>query len=338
MKKKLEEQEARIGGYKKRHAGELPQQVDSNLAVLQRLNGQLQLNSEKQIRAMERRDKSIGEVADAGTGSSAVAPGDLETRLEQLTLEMADLRRQYTDNYPDVVRLQREIADLKRRLAEPAPKPPQKGAPSSLGAAKPPVAAGPLRQADAEMASLKHEEERLRRSIAEYERRIDSVPQRQQEFQALSRDYETTKDLYDSLMRKYDDAQLVESMEHGQATEQFRVLDPAIAPQQAVAPNRVWLALMTLMVSIGAAVVAMAVAEQIDTSFHSVDSLRAFTRVPVLARIPRIVTRADVFWKVVRTSLAIGLLAIGLAAAAGASYYAGRNREQLVFILGGGRP
>src|SRR5437867_3876449 len=97
MKKKLEEQEARIGGYKKRHAGELPQQVDSNLAVLQRLNGQLQLNSEKQIRAMERRDKSIGEVADAGTGSSAVAPGDLETRLEQLTLEMADLRRQYTD-------------------------------------------------------------------------------------------------------------------------------------------------------------------------------------------------------------------------------------------------
>ena len=188
------------------------------------------------------------------------------------------------------------------------------------------------------MASLKHEEDRLRRTIAEYERRIDSAPERQQEFQALSRDYETTKDQYDSLLKHYQESLVSESMEHGQATEQFRVLDPAMPPREPAAPNRVWLALMTLMFSVGAAVVIMAVAEQLDTSFHSVDSLRAFTRVPVLARIPRIVTRADVFWRFVKVSLAVLLLAVGLAAAAGASYYVARDREQLVLILGGGRP
>jgi len=338
MKKKLEDQEARIGQYKKRHSGELPQQVESNLAVLQRLNGQLQLNSEKQVRVLERRDKLGSQIADAAPGSPAGTTEDVEARIERLSLELAELRRQFTDNYPDVVRLQREIADLRQRLAAPPAKPSQKATASSPGTAKPRVAGGPLSQTDSELAALKHEEDRLHRSISEYERRIDSAPQRQQEFEALSRDYETTKELYDSLLKHYQESLVSESMEHGQATELFRVLDPAVPPRDPTAPNRIWLTLMGLMFSVGAAVVAMAVAEQVDTSFHSVDSLRAFTRVPVLARIPRIVTRADVAWKFVRVSLAIALLAVGLAAAAGASYYVGHDREQLVFILGGGRP
>ena len=72
-------------------------------------------------------------------------------------------------------------------------------------------------------------------------------------------------------------------------------------------------------------------------SFHDIDSIRSFTRLPILARVPRIVTRADVVWKAVKTGLAVVLLAAGLAAAGAASYYVARDQEQLVFILGGGR-
>src|SRR4029077_2953253 len=100
VKKKLEEQEGRIGKYKKRHPGELPQQVESNLAVLQRLNSQLELNSEKQVRAMERHDRLGGAIGDPGpAGASSTGP-DAESRLERLTMELADLRRQFTDSYP----------------------------------------------------------------------------------------------------------------------------------------------------------------------------------------------------------------------------------------------
>jgi hypothetical protein len=81
----------------------------------------------------------------------------------------------------------------------------------------------------------------------------------------------------------------------------------------------------------------MALAEQLDTSFHTVESLRAFTRVPVLASIPRIVTRGDAF----RRGLRIGVAAVGLvmvlAAAAGASCYLAREYEPLVFMMSGGR-
>ena len=335
MKKKLETQEGRIGEFKKRHSGELPQQVEANIAVLERLNAQLQLNSERQIRAMERRDRLAGQPTDAGSPSLAGDPEDIQARIDKLNQELAELHRQYTGNYPDVVRVEREIAGLKRRLAETG-SPPQGGAPAAGAAGlKPP--GGPLRQAEAEIAALKHEEDRLRQTIAAYERRIDSAPQRQQEFQELSRDYETTKELYDSLLKRHEESLVAESMEHGQATEQFRILDFAVPPRDPAAPNRFWLSLMGLIVSVGIAVAAMAMAEQLDTTFHSVDAVRAFTRVPVLARIPRIVTRGDMFRKIVRTGVAAVLLAVGLAAAAGASYYVAHEYEQMVFILSGGR-
>jgi polysaccharide chain length determinant protein (PEP-CTERM system associated) len=332
IKTKLEAQESRIGQYRKRHSGELPQQVESNIAVLDRLNSQLQLNNDKQVRAMERRDRLTGPIGEAGAGNAAASPADPEARLDRLTLELAELRRQYTDNYPDVKRVEREIADLKREIAEAPPEPAPKSVAPSHGAAT-----ESSRKSEMEMTSLKRDEDRLRRTIAAYERKIELAPQRQQEFEALSRDYETTKELYDTLLKRYQESLVAESMEHGKASEQFRILDPALPPREPVAPNRAWLALMGLMFSVGLAVAAMAVVEQVDTTFHSVDGLRAFTRVPVLARIPRISTRADSFKRVLKAGLAVILLATGIAAAAGASYYIAHGSEQLVFILSGSR-
>ena len=151
------------------------------------------------------------------------------------------------------------------------------------------------------------------------------------------RDYSATKELYDSLLKRYQESLVAENMEQGQASEQFRVVDPALPPREPVAPNRPWLALMSLMLAAGAAVASMAVAEHLDTTFHSVDGLRAFTRVPVLARIPLISTRGDLFRRFVRAGLGVVLLAILIVAAAGATSYVARGSEQLVFILSGSR-
>ena len=282
---------------------------------------------------MERRDRLAGQPADAAPG---LDPEDDEGRLGRLRQERAALRRQYSDKYPDVVRVEQEIAALEERIAARAPEPaPARGAVPP--GAEPAPTSGGRRDPDAEIQALKREEDRLRQTIAAYEQRVDNAPQRQQEFQALSRDYETTRELYDSLLKKHEESLLAESMEHGRATEQFRVLDPAVPPREPAAPNRLWLALMGLIVSVGLAVGAMALAEQLDTSFHSVESLRASTRVPVLASIPRIVTRADALKRGLRIGVAAAGLAVVLAAAAGASRYLAREYEPLVFIVSGGR-
>src|SRR5206468_1416309 len=120
-----------------------------------------------------------------------------------------------------------------------------------------------------------------------YEQRVDNAPKRQEEFQAVSRDYAAIKDRYDTLQKRYEEAQLASSLEQGQKVEQFRILDPAIPPRYPAAPGRLRLYLFGFMLSIGLAGAAVLLAERLDTAFHSIDDLQAFVTVPTIFGIPR---------------------------------------------------
>src|SRR5687768_18109181 len=56
VKKRLDDQEALVSQYKKKYMGELPQQTDANLSAIERLNTQLRMNSDNQMRVHERRE------------------------------------------------------------------------------------------------------------------------------------------------------------------------------------------------------------------------------------------------------------------------------------------
>src|SRR5262249_38498082 len=140
---------------------------------------------------------------------------------------------------------------------------------------------------------LKSEEQRLRAAINTYQTRLENTPKREQEFLEVSRDYETTKELYASLGKRFEAAQLAESMEQRQKGEQFRILDPAVPSWIPAAPNRLKLLVMSLVLSLGLAGGVLMLAETLDTSFHCTDEIREFTIVPVLVSVPRIVTDAD---------------------------------------------
>ena len=61
--------------------------------------------------------------------------------------------------------------------------------------------------------TLKADEATLRQTIATVERRLESVPYRQNEFALLSRDHQATREQYESLLKRYEEAQL--GAEHG---------------------------------------------------------------------------------------------------------------------------
>src|SRR5881398_2849649 len=54
-KKRLDDQERQVSEFKRRYLGELPQQMETNLATLERLHAQIRLNADTQTRAAERR-------------------------------------------------------------------------------------------------------------------------------------------------------------------------------------------------------------------------------------------------------------------------------------------
>jgi polysaccharide chain length determinant protein (PEP-CTERM system associated) len=254
------------------------------LATLARLTTQLGATSEARFRAQERRGGLLRQLAELEPGAGD-AQGVSE-RLAGLRRELAQLRRRFSDKYPDVMRMKTQIAELERQVA----------AGDAAADTEAHGVALPLRQAlaeaEREIGALKGEESRLRERIAALESSLARAPQLQQSGQELIRDHGVTRELYQELLKRYEQAR--SSGESGEpAGPGLRIVEAARPPREPAAPDRLRIALSGALLALGVAAGVVVLWEHADTRLHTVDDVRAFTRVPVLASVPRIATRAD---------------------------------------------
>jgi len=336
VKKRLAAQESRIRDFRAQHTGELPEQVPVNLATLERLSTRLQLNNDANMRALERRTNLMKQLAEVEATSTAAAPDTKQAQLAKMKRELRELRARFTERYPDVSRLKAEIAAFEETMAEAGE---AEAATAERGPSSRPLATqlrAAIEEVNAEVAALKTEEGRVRGEIATYQRRTESAPQREKEFQELARDYDAIKELYTSLLRKYEDAQLAGSMEQQQKGEQFRILDPAIPSNKPSAPNRVRILAFGIIAALGAAAAAVALAEHLDTTFHTVDHLRAMTNLPVLTSIPLLDIAGDRWRERRRFVLVAVAVLLALGVATGASRHLAEGNYLLAAALAGG--
>ena len=192
-------------------------------------------------------------------------------------------------------------------------------------------------EVDSELRSLKDDERALREAIAGYEQRVDNAPRRQQELQELSRDDDTTKERYETLLKRYEEAQLAESLEQGQKAEQFRILDPALPPRDPVAPNRLQILVLGLALALGLSFGAVLAAERFNTAFHTIDEVRALIAVPALGRVPLIQSATERRRNRRRAVLAAVSALAALSFIVAASRHVAKNNEPLVRMMERGR-
>ena len=140
-KKRLEELEATVSGYKLQHNGELPEQEAAISGRLGRLQVELEANRDAINRAQQTKiilDNSlsaaeaaiVAQVKDLTASRNAVADGEplpalagrpaAKRRSEVLQQELDNLLARYRDNHPDVVRLRAELESAKRSEAAEA--------------------------------------------------------------------------------------------------------------------------------------------------------------------------------------------------------------------------
>jgi len=352
---KLQQQEQRIAAYKEQHMGELPEQREANFRALERLQQQLTMAYENNRRASERRqlitqsladiDQSVG-LATAGGGVAGpdVTPqAAAAARLNLLKQELVQMQSTYNEKYPDVVALKEQIRALEARIAQdapaasPAPAPTRpKGGRELKAAPQNPYIVNLMQQLDQATVESKASTDEIRglnTQIAMYQRRIENTPRREQELSLITRDYETTRDLFRSLLSKREEAGIAADLEAKNKGERFRIIEGAGMPERPTGPNRLRLLMVGMVLALAAAAVAVVLAEQVDTSYRTVDEVRASVPVPVLSTIPKITTERDHRRTTRQRRWTTAAVAVGLFVVVGSSFVLAHNNDALVALL-----
>lgn len=305
-KAKLEELETAVAQYKRQHMGDLPEQRETNLRVLEQLQNQYQrvgenvraaqdrkLFLQKQLSDLEMPTGGSSTIISSGTGRSSSSAlgfsspgpesaGTYESQKDYLTKHLDDLRSRYTESHPDVIATKKKLADLetKKDIYNIKKDPRYRELKNQLA------------MTDIEIRRFQNEESRIGAQINGYRGRIENAPAREQEMATLFREYQTTKEAYALLEKKSQDAQQAENLERRQKGEQFRVIDPARVPEKPFSPDIPKVLLIGFVIAIGCSFGSAIIREQLDRTFHDASDVEVTLGLRVLATIPKIEQKA----------------------------------------------
>jgi polysaccharide chain length determinant protein (PEP-CTERM system associated) len=293
-KQKLEEQDAKLAAFQRQYFGSLPDQEQNTVQLVASLSSQfnsltdtLNRDEEDKTYLESLRSQQVSEWKASQTGKS---PETLQQQLARLENDLATMRVEYTDTYPDVIRLKQQIADLKQAIARQAVAHDGTEAKRTLDPSSEPPQ---VRQLDAQLHSINMEiqigerdQARVRRQIATYEADLKMTPAVEQQYKDITRNYETALKFYNSLLAKEDESQMSSSLQEQQGGQQLEVLDPADLPQKPSFPNYERFAGGGMMVGLVLGLGAALLLEMRDKALRDERDVEFFLELPTLALVP----------------------------------------------------
>lgn len=311
-KSKLEEIEKQRAEFRLRYMGQLPEQVPSNLAMISSTQNRAQSLTDANAADMIRKasiERQIAELtipavgANAGTldyaAGSLAATSPTAGQLTQAQEALAQLRLRLREDHPDVKRMQRTVEELQLKLdREAASRPISPTAPRGESRPDPrQLRVNELRQELAQVtAAIKQRDTelgRLNASLGQFQSRVMSSPQLENQRIQIERDYDTYRRQYDELRSKANSAEMSAGVEQRQIGEQFRILDAARVPERPYSPQRERAIALGLFGGLALGLAIIALLEFRDASFHTPDDVVSVLALPVVAAIPIIRTTAE---------------------------------------------
>ena len=269
MRGDLSKSESKLISFKKEHANELPELVESRIHEREQLSKQIEIETTFMNDAKRRLDL-IG-IAPSGKDTEV---GRLEEEYDNSRAKLGAATSHLTADNPDVIALQRETQATLARLQ---------------------AARARAAQNDLESRRMTEAANRGQKRIAALEARqekIDKVvavsPQIAVQVNEMDRDIDVVKAKVISLTSKKAEAEIAADLEAKSAPSEFRVLESAAPPAIPGSPNRPQFFLLALL---GALAIGSAIAlgqELADRSLRSESEVGTSIALPVLACIPRL--------------------------------------------------
>jgi len=296
IRKQLVVQEEKLKDYRGKYMGGLPEQLESNLRVLDRLQEQLSAkqaslrDAKNRLVMVENQISENSGLLNPGAGRRAdgsVVDSGESLNPQQAKAQLAYLETRYTEKHPDVIRLKKIISDFEKEKGKDA------GDGSGESQFVPANSTLQIEEVKAEVKTYAADISNLMAQIHVYQKRVEDTPKREQEFLSTRRDYENIKATYNSLLNRQLEADIAVNMEKKQKGEQFRILDPARLPEKPISPDMKKLFLLCLAAGLGIGCGLVFLLEHLNTSFRRPEDVESYLGLSVLATLPLICHEKD---------------------------------------------
>ena len=293
-KSNLDQQDAKLAQFEREYMGRLPTEAAGNMSMLSSLNSQLDAATQSLAHLNEQKTyqdsilaQELRELGSAPVAKTLALQDPRQAQLQDLQAEEDQLAARYTADYPDLITVRRKIADLKADIAKsPLPK----AAPGTPGsAAAEPAQIQQLRASNKSLeqaiVAKREEQMQVQNSIRTYQGRIESSPLVEEQYKALTRDYQMSETAYNDLLGKVNQSKMATDLEQRQQGEHFSVMDSPNVPDAPSFPNRPLFAGGGLALGVLIGMVLAGLLEYRDTSIRSERDIYAFLKLPTLATI-----------------------------------------------------
>lgn len=281
--------ERQVQQYEDHHLGELPGQVQTNLAMSVNLQSAL----DTALQALARNQQEIA--ADRAGLSLAPSP-EVQQLRAQLTTLQAHLRQLQaagdTAQHPDVVATQAQIEAVQQQLQHA---PAAAGASTGSGDISDNAVAmtSQLKAALAQTPQLQQQVAALRRQLATYQQRLRNAPLPATALAALENTYQQAQAAYQALLVKANASQMASALEQSQGGAQFELVNPPDLPRTPAWPNLTVLCWLGLAVGLGLGLGVSALAEIGRNRVSDAAELAPLGLGPVIVHIPPLYSPAQ---------------------------------------------
>jgi polysaccharide chain length determinant protein (PEP-CTERM system associated) len=261
--------------------------LNDQIASLNRLTSDLSKANQQQV------EEVIAQMQDP---KSTAAYAELVKRRAQLDSDKQALMTQYRAKHPDVVAVQSQIDSVQSQMDEMVAEHQRKVEDTRKRLEE---------RIDPRVNSYKSEVARIQSeikrqqslldqaetSIATVSRNINSVPGTEVALEAINREYQTEKAIYDQMVEQQNKAETMAQVAGRAQGESIAVIDPASLPQQPVAPKRPLLMLLGLFAGLACGVVLAAGFEVPRLlTVQTAEDAQHYTGLPVLVTLPLLLT------------------------------------------------
>jgi polysaccharide chain length determinant protein (PEP-CTERM system associated) len=254
---------------------------------------------------------------------------DTALRIFEMQKSIDSLLMRYTENHPDVIVLKKKIEELKQQQ--------KKETEERMKAQTDDVPIAPIASSGSDekipnplyeqiklqlvkqesiVAALKQRVESRKEELVKWQQMANTAPQVEAELARLTRDYDIIRKGYQELRARQESAKLARDLETKAQKVQFRIIDPPLVPIKPSGPNRPTYLSGVLIGGIAAGLAFAFLLAQVNSTFSTVQALRATFQLPVVGSVTAIHPPGHK-WRRKRELFSFVVVCLGLVAAYG---------------------